>query len=346
MDTTVRIRKVLIVDDDAALRELIARHMRRKGLIAITAGDGEAALAHYEMGSPAFDVVITDVHMPRMSGIELTTRLLQHHPSQRIVIVTGDPDEALAREAISRGPVSYLLKPFELFELEAAVNQALDTTRAAPSVQGARRTSATVGALPAEWLLWVDEHSYAGVGHADRVAKVARLIASALPQPFDAISLAELDIAAWSHEIGLLAGPFPNPVDLVNRGSQILMDRGSSDAVAIGVRHMHERWDGTGGPDHLLGLQIPRISQVLAVADAIDHYCSAWIQTGIDPEIAAARALTLVGTQEGTCFNPEVTRVLKEQAGAIRNVCAVSRRGLEANNYSSPSLATVTVKQA
>lgn len=331
--------RILVVDDDAQLRELIARSMRRGGNFVVTAEDAEVALAQTELGRPPFDVVITDVHLPKMNGIELATLLLERRPTQRIVIVTGDPDEAMARDAISRGPVSYLLKPFELFELQSTVNQALAMPRwtpAPPSESTRTGREATIGTVPAEWLLWVDDRSYAGVGHGDRVARTARVIALGLTPPFTATPLAELEVAAWSHEIGLLGGASANPIEMAWRSAEMLLECGSTEGVIRTVRHMHERWDGTGGPDRLRDTQVPGSSQVLAAADAIDHYCAAWIQTGMDPAQAADRAAGLVAAQQGTCFNPEVARAILQGRESIRSICGVSRRARVTNKGHHP----------
>lgn len=339
MDTPKKGHRVLVVDDDDSLREVVARQMRRAGHFVVTAESAEVALAQTALGRAPFDVVITDVHMPAMTGIELATILLERRPTQRIVIVTGDPDEAMARDAISRGPVSYLLKPFELFELEGVVNQALVMPRYAPSVaaSGSRHTGEqTIGTVPAEWLLWVDDRSYAGVGHSDRVARAARVIALALKPPFTGTALAELEVAAWSHEIGLLGGPCANPVEMAWRSAQMLLECGSSERVITAVRYMHERWDGCGGPERLRELAIPGSAQVLAAADAIDHYAAGWIQTGMDPEQAAERGINLVIAQQGSVYNPEIAAALNAGREAVRWVCGVTRRVAVAGNTALP----------
>lgn len=329
MDQRKRSYRVLVVDDDDALRETVGRCMRRAGHFVVTAESAEVALAQSEHGRPPFDVIITDVHLPSMNGIDLATELLKRRPTQRIVIVTGDPDAALARDAIARGPVSYLLKPFELFEIEAVVNQALAARSfSAPTLSGGR-VEPTIGTVPAEWLLWVDDRSYAGVGHADRVARMARVVALAMKPPFSATALAELEVAAWSHEIGLLAGPSASPVEMAWRGAEMLLECGGSESVALTVRHMHERWDGTGGPSKLREIEVPGSSQVLAAADAIDHYCAAWIQAGMDAAQAAERAIGLVIAQQSTCYNPEIATALNQSRESVRSICAVERRTSE-----------------
>lgn len=330
MEKRKRSCRILVVDDDNQLCELVGRRMRRAGHFVVTAESAEVALAHAALGRPPFDVVITDVHMPGMNGLDLATKLIERRPTQRVVIVTGDPDEALAHDAISRGPVSYLLKPFELFELEAVVNQALAAPRfASPAPRMRDRAEPTIGTVPAEWLLWVDDRSYAGVGHSDRVARMARVIALAMTFPFSATALAELEVAAWSHEIGLLSGPSPTPSELAWRSSEILLECGSSESVALTVRHMHERWDGSGSPSGLRGMEVPGASQVLSAADSLDHYAAAWTQAGIDADVAAERAIGLVIAQRGTCYNPEVALALQVSRNALHSICAVERRVIE-----------------
>lgn len=339
MDTPRKGHRILVVDDDDALREVVGRRMRRAGHFVVTAESAEVALAQTALGRPPFDVVITDVHLPAMNGIELATILLERRPTQRIVIVTGDPDEAMARDAISRGPVSYLLKPFELFELEGVVNQALVQPRYGPPAPGPetrKGVEATIGTVPAEWLLWVDDRSYAGVGHGDRVARMARVIALALRPPFSGTALAELEVAAWSHEIGLLGGPCANPVEMAWRGAQMLLECGSSERIVMAVRHMHERWDGSGGPDRLRELGIPGSAQVLAAADAIDHYSAGWIQTGMEPGQAAERAVSLVSAQQATVYNPEIATALIACREAVRSICGVDRRAPVTGDRAEP----------
>lgn len=115
--------RVLVVDDDSPLREVMGRSMRRLGHHVIMVPSAEAALASTELWHLTYDVVITDVHLPNMNGVELADILLERRYTRRIVIVTGDHDENLARQVRARLGVSYLPKPFDLDDLEALVNE-------------------------------------------------------------------------------------------------------------------------------------------------------------------------------------------------------------------------------
>lgn len=319
-------RCVLLVEDDPGARTMISRYLTRRGFDVMAVHSAERALMPAG-DAVRHDVVITDVHLPGMSGVDLASLLLDRSPSQPIVLITGDPDEALAREALSRGPVSYLLKPFELSELEAAVQQAITRQQRAHTAKAPSPPSSSncvSGPLPLEWLQYVDESSYAGPGHADRVARIARIISLDLPAK-DEVDAAELTVSAWSHEIGRLRGASADPSTLAVRGSIMAAEMGCEPGVTNALRHMHERWDGDGGPDHLIGDAIPMTALILAVADSIDHYCAAWLQAGLDASAAVDRALGLVSAQQGTVFSPMIAAIAMRERGQIQRICGGNR---------------------
>jgi response regulator RpfG family c-di-GMP phosphodiesterase len=320
-------KSLLLIEDDAATRNLVARHLRNSGYEVTAVESAEEAVADSDARSEGFAVVISDVHLPGMSGIDLASVLLVRNPTQPIVLVTGDPDEALARDALSRGPVSYLLKPFELFELDAALQQAIVRSEPAPVSRprsAAVGEPATAGALD-EWLQFVDDHSYAGAGHADRVARIATMLLGYLPDAALEITAADLVMAARTHEIGRLDGPTADPTEMAVQGARLLSESDFPEAVVKTVRHLHERWDGTGGPDGLAGAAIPAGSLVLSAADSIDHYCSAWMQAGMRPVDAVDRAIGLVVVQQSTLFSPLVAGAVHRQRPAIREICTGAR---------------------
>jgi response regulator RpfG family c-di-GMP phosphodiesterase len=313
MRTPEKTPRILIVDDDASLRQLVARRMRRSGYQVAMCETAEAALVETAAGRAAFDVVITDVHMPAMNGIQLAAILLERRPEQRIIIVTGDPNEAVEQAAQALGPVTFLHKPFALDDVAAAAARAI-------------ADAAAVGVVPAEWLSWADERSYAGTGHGERVARAARVIADTMAPAISARSLEDLETAARAHEVGLVERLSASPVDVAWRSAEMLVKCGCSGGAIAAVRHLHERWDGTGGPDRLSGHQIPVVAQLLAAADAIDHYSAAWIHTGMDPLQAVDRAVSLVAAQYDTSFNPDVSHAVSEAKDSLRQICGVQRR--------------------
>lgn len=125
-------QSVLVVEDDDMVRRLLTRHFEKGGATVHQAADAEAALSMFVNGNERFDVVVTDIHLPGRTGLDMATDLRLHAPQQPIVFVTGDVDEKLARRALATAKAGYLLKPFEFFELDAAVAQALRAANAVP----------------------------------------------------------------------------------------------------------------------------------------------------------------------------------------------------------------------
>lgn len=116
--------RVLVVDDNDAVRRGIVRTLARAGYEVVEAGDGVDALAKVESSSSEFDLVLTDLNMPRMGGFELAGRLALAHPSTRLMLMTGFPDElvGLTRRAPQWPCVS---KPFTPSELLGQVRDRL-----------------------------------------------------------------------------------------------------------------------------------------------------------------------------------------------------------------------------
>ncbi|HEX8909486.1 MAG TPA: sigma-54 dependent transcriptional regulator [Anaeromyxobacteraceae bacterium] len=130
--------RVLVVDDDPGLRYTLREILGGEGVEVEEAEDGVAALARFE-ASP-FPLVITDLRMPRMDGLELTRRLVALSPPPRVVLITAHGSERQAVEAMKAGAWDYFRKPFENDELLAVVRRALEAARLAS--ENARLTGA------------------------------------------------------------------------------------------------------------------------------------------------------------------------------------------------------------
>ena len=123
--------RILVVDDERTLRDIVSRALRKLGHRLVTASNGEEALAL--LAEQAFDLVLTDLKMPKMGGLALIEWLRKEHAELPIIIMTGYADLESAREALRLCVSDYLVKPFEsLAEVQAAVQRAL-VTRAARS---------------------------------------------------------------------------------------------------------------------------------------------------------------------------------------------------------------------
>ena len=120
--------EILVVDDDDIIREtlceLLSQHHACQS--ALTA---EEALARLE--SQPFDVVLTDISMPGLSGLDLLNKVVELYPGTPVIIISGMSDEEQAQNLIRRGAFDYLLKPFRLEVVEDSVRRALELRRSA-----------------------------------------------------------------------------------------------------------------------------------------------------------------------------------------------------------------------
>jgi two-component system, cell cycle sensor histidine kinase and response regulator CckA len=114
---------ILVVDDDDALRSMMAEYLRELGYAVLEAGDPVAALEVAGDASQRVDLVVTDLVMPKMSGPHFVERLREVRPKARILRVSGYPRQHHPRLA---DDVPFLQKPFSLEALEEAVRSALD----------------------------------------------------------------------------------------------------------------------------------------------------------------------------------------------------------------------------
>ena len=107
--------KVLLVDDEDDFRELLGKRLVKRGLEVSTAGSGEAGLAQAQGGG--FDVVVLDVKMPGMDGLEVLRRLRKIAPDTEVILLTGHANMEVAVEGMDLGAFDYLMKPVAINEL-------------------------------------------------------------------------------------------------------------------------------------------------------------------------------------------------------------------------------------
>ena len=114
---------ILVVDDDDVIRETLFE-LLSSNYSCQTADTAEEALARLQ--TQGFDVVLTDISMPGLSGMELLTKVVELYPGTPVIIISGLSDQDQAESLISRGAFDYLLKPFRLEVVEASVKRAID----------------------------------------------------------------------------------------------------------------------------------------------------------------------------------------------------------------------------
>lgn len=122
---------ILVVEDEASIRDLNCELLAREGYSVLAATDGEDAIAVCARHEGTIDLLVTDVVMPRMSGGELAARLGEGRPELHVLFVTGYTDDAVLRQGIAREEVEFLQKPYSGGVLLARVRELLDAARAA-----------------------------------------------------------------------------------------------------------------------------------------------------------------------------------------------------------------------
>ncbi|MBI3564127.1 MAG: response regulator [Elusimicrobia bacterium] len=122
----MKIRKVLVVDDEKDFRAIIGRIIERAGYDVVTAADGAEALARFAAEKP--DMVLLDGHLPDIDGFEVCRRLRASPAGRDVPIVMCTVRSAISnvKDGLGAGATGYLLKPFDPQELLAAVKAALD----------------------------------------------------------------------------------------------------------------------------------------------------------------------------------------------------------------------------
>lgn len=118
--------RILIVDDDDVIRETLCELLAQDHYCE-TADTAEGALAKLE--AEPFDVVLTDISMPGLSGMDLLKRVLQLYPGTPVIVVSGLSDQEQAESLIEQGAFDYLLKPFRLEVVEESVRRATNSRR-------------------------------------------------------------------------------------------------------------------------------------------------------------------------------------------------------------------------
>lgn len=114
---------ILVVDDDDVIRDTLCELLSLE-YSCQTADTAEDALA--KLKAQSFDVVLTDISMPGLSGMELLSRVLQLYPGTAVIMISGLSDQEQAQSLISQGAFDYLLKPFRLEVVEESVKRAIE----------------------------------------------------------------------------------------------------------------------------------------------------------------------------------------------------------------------------
>jgi putative two-component system response regulator len=269
--------RILVIDDEDVIRMLVMEILETAGYAVTGAESAERALQL--LGKTEFDLVVSDVVMPGLSGLELLELVRERHASLPVVLVTGAGTYETLSQALTRGAAGLVTKPFAHADLRAAVADALDRAGRARDDLRERLLAPTLASALANAIEARDSYLH---GHCERLASLAVRIAEDLTLSAEEIETVRL--GAILHDVGKIGIPDrvllkPGPLDDEERsivethpeiGDKLLEPLDLLAAARPIVRHHHERWDGQGYPDRLSGEAIPLGARIVAVADAVE----------------------------------------------------------------------------
>ena len=292
--TTKTADRILVVDDEPNICRLLQRYLGRLGYSVETAGSVPEALDALQRGH--YDLVLTDLRLPGPSGLDLLVEVRSRSPGTRTILMSAHADVYAASAAIERGVDQLIVKPFELEDLRERVGASLAKRHAAREADEEReRLEARLRQRDTESKVWILRAAHAlaaaveakdeyTAGHATRVTAYALTIADEI----GGIDPVRFRLAGDLHDVGKIGVPdvvLNKPGKLTEEEFVLVRkhpDTGArilepllDDPLVIGVvRWHHERWDGKGYPDRLVGTAIPLPARVLAVADTLDAMSS------------------------------------------------------------------------
>ncbi len=339
VDPTPEVLHCLVVDDEPRLRQVLVHLMSSDGFTCVEAGNGEEALAHLQR--QPITLVMSDLRMPKMDGLELLRQVRARWPDVAVVMITAVADVEVAVSCLAIGAMDYLTKPFHLEEVRARVAQALGKRRLVIENRGYQESlqaKVAVQARRLEELFLASIQSLAEAlevkdpytrGHSIRVSDYSAVIARELG--IEGEMLRQIELGGHVHDIGKIGvreEVLNKPGKLTDAeyehimthpvvGWRILAPLLAETPVALNiVRSHHERFDGRGMPDQLAGSAIPLEARIAAAADAFDAMTSdrPYRPDGLTVDEAIKDLVRCSGTQ----FDPDVVAAVVRAAEAGR----------------------------
>lgn len=355
-----RIMKILVVDDDPAIRDTLREILLSEGYEVETAEDGKRALEQIPLFSP--DIILTDYLMPEMDGITLC-KIIKNDPETvdiGVILITGVGDLETRVKGLLAGADDFLNKPFMLPELQARIKSLTkvklyhdflkDYQRSLEEEVEKKTNELLKSNLNLQLALneikdlsleiifrlakaaeYRDEHT--GY-HIQRIAHYT--VAIGVHLGLNNETLEVLRYASPLHDIGKLGIPdaiLLKPGALTKEeweimkvhtliGANILKDSKIKYLKAAEkiALYHHERWDGSGYPEGLKGEKIPLFARITAIADVFDALTT---DRPYRKALSVEEAFTIIEEGKGKHFDPELVNIffkIKEEILTIREL--------------------------
>lgn len=323
--------RILIVDDEPEITAILSDLFVGK-YDCTTAGSAEEALGI--LAGNEYELVVSDITMPGMSGLDMIPHVKNDAPNTVVVMISGMQTVESAIDALRLGAFDYVMKPFDLRQVEAVVKRALEhqdlivskqryedhleelveqrtaeLDRALNSLEDAYRS--TLKALTAA----LETRDLETHGHSERVVTYSMRLGR--EYGLDSQRTKSLEFGSLLHDIGKIGVPdliLRKPAKLTPEewvvmrehplhGQQILRGIAFLEGAARVVAQHHEKWDGSGYPLGLGGEEIDVCARIFSVADAFDAITSNRVYRKGKPYHAAAQELD---DWSGKQFDPKV----------------------------------------
>lgn len=321
---------VLVVDDEPSIRKLLYQFLSRADFQCVTAESGGEALII--MDKKKVDVVVTDIHMPGINGIDLV-RIIKNKYDSDIIVMTGYLSDFNYEKMIEAGASDFITKPISSKELALRVNRILrerkllsDRKKAHEKLQAAHDALHESCLDTISRLVLATEYKDEDTGdHIVRMCKYCALIAEKLGLPDEEVQ--NIQSATPMHDIGKVGIPdkiiikpgklTPKEFEIMKTHTIIgakILEGSKSEILRMGqkiaISH-HEKWDGTGYPYGIGGAQIPFVGRIVALADTFDALTSRRPYKNPYPIEIASR---IIVKDRERSFDPEIVDIF------IRNI--------------------------
>ncbi len=336
--------RILVVDDEEPIREIVASMLGTAGYACKQAASGMEALSVLTSGEE-FELMLSDLMMADLDGIGLLERTKERYPDMPVVMVTAVHDISVALAAIRNGAYDYLLKPFEREQLLNTVSRALENRRLKvenrtyqtnlESLVKARtdQLQAAMANLERSYDITLETLGDAldlkdreTEGHSKRVTAFTIAIARAMGLPREQINT--IARGAFLHDIGKIAIPdniLKKPGKLDSDEMAIMKEHAYHGyqivkkipflAEAAEIVYSHQEWfNGSGYPRALKGEEIPLGARIFSVADTLDAITTDRIYR---PKQSLQAAREEILKWSGRQFDPEVVKVFLEMPDNI-----------------------------
>lgn len=313
--------RILIIDDDENMRSSLQMELESEGYEVAIAENGFKAIELAQ--GESFDLILCDVRMPGIGGLETIAAIKEYLPVARNIVITAYASQDAPITALRMKVDDYLMKPFSSEELLHSVRSSVaHYKRSESESQGSIHFRE--GFLKLISGIFFESHIAHLAGHSERIARLSLRIGR--EYHLSPSRMHNLYLAALLHDIGYVELPphlfekeklSGEEYELIKShpslGRDLLSPFRELKEVSIIVLHHHERWDGTGYPGLLKEAQIPLESRIIGTLEAYDSLIN---ERPHRRKCTAGDALRKLGEDAGTFFDPDV---LKKLAGVIAN---------------------------